>query len=294
MQTVKKYNYQNFMIFFTFFLLWISIQFGEVVEDILAYILVISIGIIHGANDLLILSAKNKQRKAFLKNAGIYLGIIVFCILIYLMSPFLAIILFVLLSAYHFGEEHLGDTILVNTFFNTSYFLAYGLFIFSLLFYQSIEEVDQIMIELTEASFTKLQIEVTLIASVIVLLLGSVYLISIKKYNFEIFLTELFYLGLLFLVFQTSSLILGFAIYFIFWHSIPSIIHQIEFMSGNLNQKSILFYVKKAMINWVISVCGLLIFYQCIPQIDLFATVVFVLLFAVTAPHAWVMYQMKN
>jgi Brp/Blh family beta-carotene 15,15'-monooxygenase len=294
MKTVKKYNYQNFMIFFTFFLLWVSIQFGELVEDILAYILVISIGIIHGANDLLILSSKNKQRKAFLKNAGIYLGIIMACICIYLISPFLAIVLFILLSAYHFGEEHLGDTIILSTFFNTLYFLAYGLFIFSLLFYQSIEAVDEIMIELTTTSFTKFQIEVTLIASAIVLIVGSLYLIVLKKNNFEIFLTELFYLGLLFLVFNTSSLILGFAIYFIFWHSIPSIIHQIEFIAGNLNKKTVLFYVKKAMINWVISVLGLFTLYQFIPEIDLFATVVFVLLFAVTAPHAWVMYRMKN
>jgi Brp/Blh family beta-carotene 15,15'-monooxygenase len=99
---------------------------------------------------------------------------------------------------------------------------------------------------------------------------------------------------LLFLVFKTSSLILGFAIYFIFWHSIPSIIHQIEFISGNLNKKNILFYVKKAMIYWVISIAGLLILYQLVPQIKLFATVVFVILFAVTAPHTWVMHKMKN
>jgi hypothetical protein len=34
--------------------------------------------------------------------------------------------------------------------------------------------------------------------------------------------------------------------------------------------------------------------YQIVPQIDLFATVVFVILFAVTAPHTWVMHKMKN
>ena len=85
-----------------------------------------------------------------------------------------------------------------------------------------------------------------------------------------------------------------FAIYFIFWHSIPSIIHQIEFISGDLNKKNILFYIKKALIYWVISIIGLLVLYQIVPQIDLFATVVFVILFAVTAPHTWVMHKMKN
>jgi Brp/Blh family beta-carotene 15,15'-monooxygenase len=116
----------------------------------------------------------------------------------------------------------------------------------------------------------------------------------IQKNDWVLFFKEFFYLVLLFLVFSTSSLILGFAIYFIFWHSIPSIIHQIEFISGNLNKKNILFYIKKALIYWIISITGLLVLYQIVPQIDLFATVVFVILLAVTAPHTWVMYKMKN
>jgi Brp/Blh family beta-carotene 15,15'-monooxygenase len=288
------YNYQNFMIFFTFFLFWISIQFGEVVEDFLAYIMVISIGILHGANDLLILSTKEKIDKTFKKNLLIYVSIIILCVLIYLFSPFVAILLFVLLSSYHFGEEHLSEQINVNFLFNAVYFLAYGLFIFSLLFYQSIFDVDTIMIELTGLTFTKFQIEITLLVSTVFLFTGSLYLIFAKKNKFEVFVKEFFYLLLLFLVFKTSSLILGFAIYFIFWHSIPSIIHQIEFISGNLTKKNIFYYVKKAMIYWVISIAGLFALYQLVPQIKLFATVVFVILFAVTVPHTWVMHKMKN
>ena len=83
MNALKNYNYQNIMIFFTFFLLWISIQFGEVVEDFLAYAMVISVGILHGANDLLILSVKDKKNKSVLKNLLIYIGIILLCLGIY-------------------------------------------------------------------------------------------------------------------------------------------------------------------------------------------------------------------
>jgi Brp/Blh family beta-carotene 15,15'-monooxygenase len=294
MNTIKKYNYQNLMIFVTFFLLWVSVQFGEVVEDYLAYILVISIGIIHGANDLLILSTKEQNNKRLKKNLIIYIGIIFLCILTYLYSSFVAILLFVLLSAYHFGEEHFEQKINVNPIFNLVYFSVYGLLIFSLLFYQSLMDVDAIMIELTGKSFTKLQIELSLLSSSILLFLGSLYLIIIQKYDLNLFVREFFYLVLLFLVFKTSSLVLGFAIYFIFWHSIPSIIHQIEFISGNLNRKNIFSYIKKAMIYWAISIFSLIILYQLVPQLELFATVVFVILFAVTAPHTWVMYKMKN
>ena len=56
MNALKNYNYENIALYLTFFLLWISIQFGEVVEDFLAYAMVITLGILHGANDILILS----------------------------------------------------------------------------------------------------------------------------------------------------------------------------------------------------------------------------------------------
>ena len=68
MNSIFIRNYENFMLFFTFFLFWVSIQFGEVVEDFLAYIMVISVGILHGANDLLILSTKEQKDKKLIKN----------------------------------------------------------------------------------------------------------------------------------------------------------------------------------------------------------------------------------
>ena len=294
MNSIFIRNYQNLMLYFTFFLLWISIQFGEFVEDSLAYVMVISIGILHGANDLLILSKKEKNGSNFKKNLLIYISIILLCVIIYFISSFIAISLFVLLSAYHFGEEHLSKKIAVNLSFDFFYFLAYGLFIFSLLFYQSLADVDLIMIELTGATFSKIQIESILYSSAVFLIIGSLYLVLTKRNQLKTLLIEAGYLLLLFLVFKTSSLILGFAIYFILWHSIPSIIHQIEFISGSLDKKSVLSYVKKAMLYWLISILGLLFIYQLVPQIALFATVVFVILFAVTAPHTWVMYKMKN
>jgi len=155
-------------------------------------------------------------------------------------------------------------------------------------------DVDVIMIELTGGTFSKIQIEITLITSAIFLGGGSVFLFLTKRNEAILFLREFLYFVLLFLVFNTSSLILGFAIYFILWHSIPSIIHQIEFISGSLNKRNVITYVKKALIYWVISIAGLLVLYQLLPEIKLLATVVFVILFAVTAPHTWVMHRMKN
>ena len=294
MSNIIKSNYQNFMVFFTFFFFWFSIQFGSFVEDSVAFLLIVSLGILHGANDLLILSKGKKNKHAYIKHLMVYLSIMLFCVLTYFFSSFLAISLFILLSSYHFGEEHLGEKIAVNSIFNFFYYMSYGVFIFSMLFYESTANVDEIMRELTNTTFTKLQIKFSLILSSSILLAMSLYLVFKKIVDVKKLLKEIFYLGLLFLVFKTSTLILSFAVYFILWHSIPSIINQVEFVYGDLTKKSILSYVKKAIIYWVISIIGMFVIYQLIPHMSLFSTIIFVVLFAVTAPHTWVMYRMKG
>ena len=294
MSILFKRNYQSFMIFFTFFLLWFSIQFGKFVEDSVALILILSLGVLHGANDLLILSKGKRNKYTYIKHLTIYLLIILFCVLIYFYSSFLAISSFILLSSYHFGEEHLAEKIAVNKIFNLFFYMSYGVFLFSMLFYESMADVDEIMRELTNTSFTRLQIEFSLLLSLSIFLIMSSYLIYKKLLPLNMLLKEMFYLALFFLLFKTSSLILSFAIYFILWHSIPSIINQVEFVYGNLTKESVVSYVKKAMIYWIISIIGMLVIYQLIPQISMFSTLIFVVLFAVTAPHTWVMYRMKR
>lgn len=287
-------NYQNFKIFFTFLLLWFSVQFGDFIEDVVAYFLVITLGILHGANDLLIISKNDKRKQQFYKNLSIYITIIVICLLIYLFKPMLAILLFIIISAYHFGEEHLSELVDISKYFNFFYYISYGGLIFSIIFFNSLNDVNQILDQLVGGSFTKNQITFSLSFSLLIFLLTNSYLLIAKKIDAKQLLKELFYLLLLSLVFKSTSLILGFAIYFILWHSLPSIIHQVVFISGNFSKKSIWFYIKQAFIYWVISILSMLILYIFIPQLEQFSIVVFVILFAVTAPHVWVMHRMKN
>ena len=294
MERLLKYNYQDFMIFFTFFLIWLSVQFGEIVEDSIAYILVVSVGILHGANDLLILSKMEDGKSSFIRNLLIYIGIIALCALIYFLNPFVAIVLFILLSAYHFGEEHFGENLHQGPVFDFLFFTSYGLLLFSLLFYLSQDDVAVIMNQLAGKTFTETQILATLFSTSILVFGLAGYVILAKKETSVNFGRELFYLLVLLVVFNTSSLVLSFAIYFIFWHSIPSIIHQTKFISGDIDNNALLFYVKKAAVFWGISIVGLVVLYFLFPKATDLASVVFAILFAVTAPHTWVMYQMKN
>ena len=287
-------NYQNFKIYFTIFLVWVSVQFDVIVEDSIAFILILSIGLLHGANDILILSEEDRLRQKKIQNLVVYSLISITCVGIYLIHDYIAILLFIIISSYHFGEEHLSSRISEHNLFDIFYYTFFGLIIFSLIFFTSIVEVNAILSEMVNARFTELGILISLIASITITALLSIYLLVKRKLSFTTIGLESFYLLLLFLVFKATSLILGFAIYFVFWHSFPSMIGQIQYISEKVDNKSTLYYLKKASPFWFISVLGLAFLFWVFPEINVFATFVFAVLFAVTAPHIWVMYRMKH
>jgi Brp/Blh family beta-carotene 15,15'-monooxygenase len=288
-----RVHYQDFMIFFTFLLFWVSIQFGQIIEDSIAYAIVLSIGIIHGSNDFTILKKQQTNTKSFLKSTGFYLFLIIMCIVSYVAIPFASFIFFILLSSYHFGEQHLEGKVLGSKLLKSILYIAYGMLIFSLIFIENLSDVDVIMQNLTGYIIPNEWINIMFIISLSLLVVLFAFLFT-RKIKPQIHIVrELFYILLLFLVFKTSSLILGFAIYFVLWHSIPSILDQAKFLSGDYSFKTILEYFKTAFVYWLISILGLVIAYYFLDE-SLFNSIIFIVLFAVTAPHVWVMNRMKQ
>jgi len=281
------------MIFFTFLLFWTSIQFGQIIEDSIAYVIVLSIGIIHGSNDFTILRKQKSNTTSFLKSTGFYLFLIIMCILSYITHPYISFLFFILLSSYHFGEQHLEEKVFGSKIFKSILYIAYGMLIFSLIFIENLSDVDNIMKNLTGNSIPNDWINIMFFSSLLLLIVLFIYHFTRKiKPKIQI-VRELFYLLLLFLVFKTSSLILGFAIYFVLWHSIPSILDQTKFLSGDYSFQTILEYFKTAFIYWLISILGLIVAYYFLDESQ-FSSIIFIVLFAVTAPHVWVMSRMKQ
>lgn len=288
-----RVHYQDFKIFFTFLLFWTSIQFGQIIEDSIAYVIVLSIGIIHGSNDFTILKKQKSNTTSFLKSTGFYLFLIIMCILSYITHPYISFLFFILLSSYHFGEQHLEEKVFGSKIFKSILYIAYGMLIFSLIFIENLSDVDNIMKNLTGNSIPNDWINIMFFSSLLLLIVLFIYHFTRKiKPKIQI-VRELFYLLLLFLVFKTSSLIFGFAIYFVLWHSIPSILDQTKFLSGDYSFQTILEYFKTAFIYWLISIIGLIVAYYFINESQ-FSSIIFIVLFAVTAPHVWVMSRMKQ
>ncbi|MFM7018183.1 Brp/Blh family beta-carotene 15,15'-dioxygenase [Flavobacterium sp.] len=290
-------KFSNISIVASFFGLWIVSFFSSKIQIILGFLLIFSFGILHGANDLLLIYKNNSTKKTpdFIKSLINYVLVIILCALLFYLIPWLTLLLFIIVSAYHFGEQQWKE--LINNYpkwiWNTI-FLTYGMFIFSLLFLFHAQEVENIVYEITNVKISKSLIP--LLFNVV----GITFIVtlSLSYYIYESLrrkiLTELFYLLVFAIIFKASSLIWGFALYFILWHSIPSIIEQMNFLYGKLSIQNFMSYCKSAALYWFISIVGIILLYLLLKDKELFNAIFFSFLAAITFPHVVVITKIFN
>jgi len=288
-------NIFNFSIVSSFLGLWITTHVPEGFELILGFILIFTFGMIHGSNDLLIVNKLLKNIKHYSKLTLLiaYLFIVSIVILIFYWVPALAMVLFIVFSAYHFGEQHWDHRFSrLNTLNKSIFYFSYGSFILYLLFVFNDSAVKSIVFEITGYKIIHLYSPLVLILlSFIVAIVLSFELIA-KRIAIEVVLKELFILVVLAIIFSSSSLIWGFSIYFILWHSIPSLLEQIKFIYGDVKTTSALSYCKAALPYWIISLIGMVFLYLIYSNEKQFYSLFFAFIAAVTFPHAFVMLKM--
>lgn len=288
-------NIKKISILLSLFAIVLAQVFSESILAILAFILIISIGILHGANDILLIektkfiSVKNKW---FVKL--IYSFIVVFAVCMFYFVPMAALLIFILFSAYHFGEQHW------SSFYNSSrlsdakksFHFFFGLLILSLLFLLKFETTNKIIFDIANFSVPEFWFSILTISSFSGALLLAFYLvytkeIDITKASFEFSLVVLYTV-----VFYSTPLILGFAIYFTFWHSLPSLKDQINFIYNKPFKKGVKLYFKDAGVYWFISVIGFGVFVYFFYETKLFYSFLFSFIAAITFPHVIVMGKM--
>ncbi len=290
-------NSNNFSILISFFALWISTYFSFEYQQIIGFVVIFLFGILHGSNDLqLILKINSQKNNNTLKKILIYyvffvlLGIILFYSL-----PKFALLLFIFLSAYHFGEQHWS--LLYTNRLSKSVIIfqvIYGLFIFMLLFNFHQEEVKNIIEQIIASSISYIDFT-NCLYFIGVLLLLSGYFMYKKDSNFKNEILEnIFYLIVFGILFKNASLIWGFSIYFVVWHSLPSIKEQIIFLYREYTFKNFIRYFKSAFIYWIISLIGILLLYILFKDQKIFKALFFSFLAAITFPHTLVIMKMQK
>ena len=283
-------KYSNFAIVASFFGLWLDSSFSKNTQLIFGFILILSFGIIHGANDLLLINYINKNNKplSYLKLLFYYLIIVGLGGILFWIIPWFGLLMFILVSGYHFGEQQ-WQNLETGVVFKLFEF-TYGLFILFLLFIFHIEEVQNVIFNIASISIPENYFSVGLLITSFLLVILGIYFVRINETFKNKWFLETFYLLVFTIIFKVSSLIWGFAIYFIIWHSIPSIINQVSYLNGSFNWKNFVVYIQNAFIYWIVSLIGIVVLYYLFRDVKLFNAIFFSFLAAITFPHVAVLF----
>lgn len=293
-------NYSKIAIVASFFGLWMDSFLSSKYQIIFGFLLIFTLGILHGANDLLLIKNRNitKQQNSWFKILGYYVLVVLAGVLLFYIIPQIALLLFVIVSAHHFGEQQWQN--IKHDFPKGILFLFqffYGFIILLLLFVFHSSEVQNIIFDIANITIPIPYFSVLLQLTTTTFIGLSAYLFwKSEKLRKKLFL-EFFYLILFVIIFKSSSLIWGFAIYFIIWHSIPSIIDQVKFLNGSFSMRFFITYCRDAWVYWLISITGMGILYYIFKDEQLFNALFFSFLAAITFPHVLVitkMFSKKN
>ena len=256
--------------------------------------LILTFGIIHGANDILILLKGKKQtKKIVIRSTVKYLSIVLLISVLFFLFSEISLLFFVLFSAYHFGEQQW-------TIFGTNqsksislFYFFFGLLIFSVLFLFNKSDVSNIIFEIT-----KIYIPENIYSAVIIFSSLCTLLLIILNYQIlkKQLLHQLALLVVMLLVFFTYELLPAFAIYFVFFHSIPSIIEQSDYLFGDSTKaENFKKFLLKGAVYWLLAIVFLVVMYLILKNnIDFSLAIFFSFLAAITFPHVLVIYKMKS
>jgi len=278
----------NILIPLSFAGLWITSVFSKEIEVLFGFILIFTFGILHGSNDILLIDTISNKKKVypFFRVLAIYLLTVFIAVVIFYFIPLFALILFVVFSAFHFGQQHWEHRELkASTIIKNVYYFLYGMVVLELLFVFNTTEVIEVVSSITGYELDNKTINRFLIVFGIMFFLLAILIANTSKPFKSYILIELFYLLIFSIIFNVSSLIWGFTIYFILWHSIPSLYEQVSFIYGNFNKKNLLRYCKTAFPYWLISIIGIVIVYFVFKDEKLFYAIFFSFIAAVTFPH---------
>ena len=287
---LKKYQFHIYItLAFTFLGIWLNVW----IQALIAFFMIFSLGIIHGANDLQLIQKKTqkKSKNFFFATLLIYIGVVVAGIALFYLLPSFGLLFFVGFSAFHFGEQHLESKLEVelSSFLKVLIYVGYGISLFGLLFTLQWDEVHQVIYLISGQFVSKQFTEAFFFIGLGLFVVSGLFSPNLRGWLFF----ETVLLAFLGFFFSRVSLVLGFGIYFVIWHSLPSMQDQLTFLYPKDPQRNWK-YLKSSAPYWIISLIGLAgVYFFFDVQSVAFLPLFFSFLAAITFPHTVVMGWLK-
>lgn len=259
-----------------------------------AALIIITLGIPHGATDYLLYSHLLKEKmskKNIIRFFVAYLAVVFFYGLVWYISSSLALCIFLFISVYHFGQSNWNYIKKISKY---NAFLLYSLWGSFVLFTPIIMQWD------TSLAILNQIVAIDLPAISVLqqwLIAGSLYIGCIlctallyisKQIDNQQVLKEALSISLLLLLFANAPLMIGFGFYFVFWHSLSSVFDQIVFYRKKKSTFNLLDYYKNALPLTFVSVIGMALLFHLSQQFSTdisFLSLFFIMLSTITLPH---------
>ena len=263
-------------------------------QDMIGFALVLSVGLIHGANDLLIIKKNSKFTSNYsqFRPFFTYIGVVFLGFTFFYLFPSFALIAFIIVSIYHFGEQHLEAIPITRSLKNYYRFISivsHGIILFTIIFMNNINTVNNVFLSFKINFLNSNTLNIILITTAIVYISTLV----INKYLTSFIFSEILFFVLFYFLSLSSTLILCFSVYFIFFHSILSIKDQVKYIYGSNDNNSLKRYLLNSMPYFILAIIFLILFYNYteIDNSDLLP-IIFTFLAAITFPHVIVIEKM--
>lgn len=293
----SRYPYlYRFIQILAFLVVLLSALFPEQVEQstlLVSVGLIVFLGIPHGATDHIIFQHLSRgflgSRKLLLFYVN-YLLLGGLFALTWWIAPMLALIIFLFISMYHFGQSNWNyvnnidsrSKVLLN-------FIWGGFVVFApiLFHFESVEEIISLIVRQSLPSLQAGYLEGIAWSLFTLNLFFVLTLIWNEKLSIKEGLNELINLVTLTCLFFFTPTLLGFAIYFVLWHSLSSMLDQVSFLKARLRSYSLRNYVIQILPISIIVIGGLLISVIYLPVFQDSVDVgwLFVFISAITLPH---------
>ena len=289
-------------VFISSFLLLTPVVFnaGEVSSSIqmmccLPFLLFL--GIPHGAIDNVLYMRNNKISN--FRFITIYLVFVGLNVALWLIVPSIAYLLFLVLSAYHFGQSQFTHYFSRQEIPHQIFFLFWGVAVLSGMIYFNIAEIHQIMSNYEDfAVFSPLHQEQTMF--VLFVISSGFTVISMLVFcwrnglKIEQMMMEILILGLILICFFLMPLLIGFTLYFVILHSFKVLREEYNYLNSEKIVASWAGFVKMVAPFTLMSIGGIAFLFGLI-YLDFwnisYGYMLLIVISSITLPHVFVMNQ---